>query len=112
MSYEVRAATDVVADGSATRLDGGRFGVCLARVGSRYFALADRCSHQEWYLSDGEVDGDELSVECTKHGSTFSLLDGKPSCLPATRPVAVYAVRLEGDEVVVTVPEGEQNHGR
>ena len=68
------------------------------------YALADRCSHQNWTLSDGEVEPFECTIECTKHGSTFSLKDGYPQCLPATQPVAVYPTRVEGDEVVVTVP--------
>ena len=40
-------------------------------------------------------------MECWKHGSTFSLLDGKPQCLPATQPVRVYSVREEGSDLVV-----------
>jgi 3-phenylpropionate/trans-cinnamate dioxygenase ferredoxin subunit len=32
------------------------------------------------------------------------LKDGHPQCLPATRPVAVYPVRIEGDDVVVSLP--------
>jgi 3-phenylpropionate/trans-cinnamate dioxygenase ferredoxin subunit len=98
---EVRVKAELVPDGAAVRVEGGRHGICLARVGDRYFALTDRCSHQSWPLSDGEVDPAGLTVECTKHGSTFSLVDGEPECLPATRPVAVFPVRLEGDEVVV-----------
>lgn len=104
MSEEIRVKSELVADGSAMRVEGGRHGICLARLGDRFFALTDRCSHQSWPLSDGEVDPARLSVECTKHGSTFSLEDGSPQCLPATRPVTVYPVRVEGDEVVITVP--------
>jgi 3-phenylpropionate/trans-cinnamate dioxygenase ferredoxin subunit len=72
------------------------------RIGDGFYALADRCSHADVRLSEGEVDPDECSVECWKHGSTFNLLDGEPQSLPATRPVAVYEVRLDGDEVVVS----------
>jgi 3-phenylpropionate/trans-cinnamate dioxygenase ferredoxin subunit len=104
MSRELRVPLASLPDGQASRLEGGPFGICLARVGETVYALADRCSHQLWLLSDGEVDASEGSIECTKHGSTFSLKDGYPQCLPATRPVDVYATRVEGDEVVVTVP--------
>lgn len=98
---EVRVKAELVPDGAPVRVEGGRHGICLVRVGERYFALTDRCSHQSWSLSDGEVDTEELSVECTKHGSRFSLVDGAPDCLPATRPVDVYPVHVDGDEVVV-----------
>jgi len=104
MSGEVRVKLSDVPDGAAIRVEGGRYGVCIARLGGDVYALADRCSHQNWSLSDGEVDSFTCTVECTKHGSTFSLKDGSPQCLPATQPVDVYPARVEGDEVVVTVP--------
>ena len=44
---------------------------------------------------------DEREIECPKHGSTFSLCTGEPQTLPATRPVPVYTVRVEGDDVYV-----------
>lgn len=103
MSSEVRARLADVPDGSATRVEGGPYGICIARLGDEIYALADRCSHQNWLLSDGEVEAFGCTIECTKHGSTFSLKDGSPQCLPATQAVEVYPVRVEGDEVVVTV---------
>ena len=47
---------------------------------------------------------DEREIECPKHGSTFSLLDGEPQTLPATRSVPVYEVRVEGDDVMLVTP--------
>ncbi len=104
MTELARIPVSSVPDGKATRIEGGPDGVCLVRLGSSFYAVADRCTHADVRLSEGEVDPDECSVECWKHGSTFSLLDGEPQSLPATRAVAVYAARVEGDEVVVTTP--------
>jgi 3-phenylpropionate/trans-cinnamate dioxygenase ferredoxin subunit len=104
MSEEIRVKLAALRDGVATRVSGGAHGLCVARVGDAVYALADRCSHQEWPLSDGEVLAYECTIECTKHGSTFSLKDGHPRCLPATKPVEVYPVRMEGDDVVVSLP--------
>ena len=103
MSSEVRVKLADVPDGAAVRVEGGPYGVCIARLGDDFYALSDRCSHQSWSLSDGEVEPFACTIECTKHGSTFSLKDGSPQCLPATRPVHVYQVRVDGDDVVVTV---------
>lgn len=86
----------------AIRLEGGPDGICLVRLGDTVYALADRCSHADVRLSEGEVDAEECTVECWKHGSTFSLLDGEPQSLPATQPVAVYSTRVDGDEIVVS----------
>jgi 3-phenylpropionate/trans-cinnamate dioxygenase ferredoxin subunit len=52
-------------------------------------------------LSDGEVDG--CTIECWLHGSTFDLRSGKPLSLPATQPVPVYPVTVEGERVLVDV---------
>jgi 3-phenylpropionate/trans-cinnamate dioxygenase ferredoxin subunit len=101
---QVRVKIADLRDGDAVRAEGGPYGICIARVGEDFYALADRCSHQNWLLSEGEVETFSCSIECTKHGSTFSLKDGSPQCLPATAPVAVYPVTVEGDEVVVDVP--------
>jgi 3-phenylpropionate/trans-cinnamate dioxygenase ferredoxin subunit len=88
----------------ARRLDAGPEGVCLVRIADRYFAVGDRCSHAEVSLSEGDVEADECWIECWKHGSAFSLVDGQPQSLPATEAVPVYPVRVEGDVIVVELP--------
>jgi 3-phenylpropionate/trans-cinnamate dioxygenase ferredoxin subunit len=104
MSTTVRVRRDDVAPGTALRLDATPEGICLVRIGDRFFAIGDRCSHAEVSLSEGEVDTEDCWIECWKHGSAFSLIDGEPMSLPATKAVPVYEVLLEGDEVVVVVP--------
>jgi 3-phenylpropionate/trans-cinnamate dioxygenase ferredoxin component len=99
-----RIAAAKVEPGTAVRLEGGPVGVCLVRIGDRFYAIADRCSHAQVLLSEGEVDEEECSIECWKHGSTFSLLDGQPQSLPATQPVEIYLVDMDGDDVVVSEP--------
>ena len=64
-------------------------------------ALSDICSHGQVSLSDGEVDG--CTIECWLHGSTFDLRTGRPLALPATRPVPVYPLTIDGDRVLVDV---------
>ena len=98
MTELARIAAAKVEPGTATRLEGGPVGVCLVRIGDRFFAIADRCSHAHVLLSEGDVDEEECSIECWKHGSTFSLLDGQPQSLPATQPVAIYQVQMDGDD--------------
>src|SRR3546814_1972142 len=67
------------------------------------YAINDRFSHQKISLSDGEVLCEERQLECWKHGSAFSLVDGEPHALPATKPVAVYQARVVDGEIEVTV---------
>ena len=52
-------------------------------------------------VSEGEVDG--CTLECWLHGSRFDVRTGDPSGPPATIPVAVYPVKIDGDDVFVSV---------
>jgi 3-phenylpropionate/trans-cinnamate dioxygenase ferredoxin subunit len=64
-------------------------------------AIDDTCSHANVSLSEGDVEGAE--VECWLHGSRFDLRSGKPTGLPATTPIAVYPVKIDGGDVFVSV---------
>ena len=92
---------DDLVPGTARRFDVGAHRIALVRIGDDFYAVGDRCSHADFSLSEGEVWPDEREIECWKHGSTFSLETGEPQSLPATRPVPVYAVSVEGDSVWV-----------
>jgi 3-phenylpropionate/trans-cinnamate dioxygenase ferredoxin subunit len=97
-----RIQADKVLPGCAVRLDGGPDGICLVRIGDDFYAISDRCSHADYSLCEGEIDTTDRSIECWKHGSAFSLIDGEPQSLPATQAVPVYSVHREGDDVIVT----------
>jgi 3-phenylpropionate/trans-cinnamate dioxygenase ferredoxin component len=75
--------------------------VCLVRTGGELFALRDVCSHEEVPLSEGEIY--DHTVECWLHGSCFDLRTGKPTGPPATKPVATYEVKIDGDDVLVAL---------
>lgn len=97
----IRIASKELSDGVALRVETGTVGTVIVRVGDEVFALEDRCSHQDVRLSEGEVDSANRTIECWKHGSVFSLLDGLPANPPATQPVPTYPVSVDGGEVVV-----------
>ena len=92
-----------VADGEARRFELGKVAIAVVRLGDDWYAIGDRCTHQDVSLSEGEVLADSLELECWKHGSCFSLVDGQPHALPATKPVPTYTVKIEGDDVFVEV---------
>ena len=91
--------------GSARRFDVDGHRIAVVRVGDDFYAIGDRCSHADVSLSEGDVLADDLEIECWKHGSTFDLRTGEPQSLPATMPVPVYTVRVEGDDVYVDMSE-------
>ncbi|MEU6401938.1 non-heme iron oxygenase ferredoxin subunit [Streptomyces sp. NPDC046985] len=77
--------------------------VCLVRTEGEVFAINDVCSHANVSLAEGEVD--DCHIECWLHGSSFDLRSGKPDSPPATRPVPVYPVQIEGDDVLVSLSQ-------
>ena len=88
----------------AHRVEVGGCPVALVRLGDTVHAIGDTCSHAEVSLAEGIVDTDECALECWKHGSLFSLESGEALTMPATRPVPVYVVRVDGDDVFVALP--------
>ena len=102
---------DELDDGEARRFDVEASGlvhrVAVIRLGDDLYALGDTCSHADYSLAEGEVDAEEGTIECWKHGSLFSLETGEAETLPATRPVPVYDVGVEDGQVWLEVGPSE-----
>jgi len=104
-------ALDDITEGEAHRVEvEGLPPLVLVRIDDVVYALGDRCTHQDVSLSEGEVDPDERTIECWKHGSAFSLVTGEPSSLPATRPTPVFDVDVRDGDVFVEVTLSEDAH--
>lgn len=93
-----------VASGSARRFDVDGVRLCIVHIGDDWYVVGDRCSHANYSLAEGDVWAEEREIECPKHGSTFDLATGEAQSLPATQPVPVYPVRIDGADVVVSLP--------
>jgi 3-phenylpropionate/trans-cinnamate dioxygenase ferredoxin subunit len=105
MSPAVRVCeTKDVPPGEARRFSlDGRL-VAVVNLGEEGFRALDAiCSHAHYFLDEGQVDADFETIECPKHGSTFDLNSGKPRTLPATQPVDVFPVTIDGDDVTIEV---------
>jgi 3-phenylpropionate/trans-cinnamate dioxygenase ferredoxin subunit len=99
--YVTVARVGDLAPGEMTYVEVGDEPVCLINLDGEFYAISDVCTHEEAYLTEGDFDPDELEVECPLHGSCFNVATGDVRILPATRPVASYAVKIEGDEVLI-----------
>lgn len=106
MSERIRVcALDDLEVDSAQRFDVDGHRMAVVRIGDDVYAIGDRCSHADYSLAEGEIDVDDCTIECWKHGSAFSLTSGQPETLPATRAVPVYDVAIVDGDVVVTPQE-------
>ncbi|MDR7364481.1 non-heme iron oxygenase ferredoxin subunit [Nocardioides marmoribigeumensis] len=101
MTFERVCALSELTEDEPRRVELDDVDVALIRTCGEVFAIFDECSHASIPLSEGEVD--DCHVECWLHGSRFDLRTGKPDVLPATEPVPVYPVRIDGDDVLVDV---------
>ncbi len=101
MSFERACALVDVPEDEALAVTLGAQDVAVARHGDEVFAVEDVCSHANVPLSEGEVE--DCTVECWLHGSRFDLRTGKPTGLPATEPVATFAVEVRGGDVYVDI---------
>jgi 3-phenylpropionate/trans-cinnamate dioxygenase ferredoxin subunit len=95
---------DDLVSGQARRFDVAGLRIALVRTEDEFHAVADRCSHEDYSLAEGEVWVEEREIECPRHGSTFDLMTGKPCSLPATHAVAVYEVEVVDGAVSVVLP--------
>ncbi|HEY5970468.1 MAG TPA: non-heme iron oxygenase ferredoxin subunit [Pseudoxanthomonas sp.] len=69
--------------------------ILVFNYGGHYYALEDRCSHEDFELSAGDFDADEATIECVLHGARFDIRDGRPLCAPAYTAVPKFPIKLE-----------------
>ena len=82
-------------------VDGSR--VALYRLANEVFATAGICTHAMALLSDGFVE--DGKIECPLHQSQFDIRSGKALCAPATEDLRTYAVKLDGDEILIDMEQ-------
>jgi nitrite reductase/ring-hydroxylating ferredoxin subunit len=80
----------------------GKRHVAVFRSEGKVFVTSNICSHEHESLADGWLDG--TVIECPRHGAQFSIVSGEALSLPATEPIDVFAVTLEGDDIFVDLP--------
>ena len=77
--------------------------IAVYRIDGAYHAIEDVCTHDGGPLAEGELDGQE--VICPRHGARFDVTTGAATCMPAIAPVESYPVRVEGDDLLVGLPD-------
>ncbi|MFM7463362.1 MAG: Rieske (2Fe-2S) protein [Actinomycetota bacterium] len=86
-----------LAENRAVKVELDGADICVVRQGSEVFAIADVCSHAEASLSEGDVTTGR--IECWLHGAEFDLRTGEAITPPASAPLEIYSVSIEGDTV-------------
>lgn len=104
MSLHDLGSLEEFGEATARSLLVGDLSLVAVRLGERVYVLDDRCSHEDFPLSEGEIDAETCEIECARHGALFRLDDGAPVSFPATRPVHTYDVVVRDGRVEVELP--------
>ncbi len=86
-------------NGTVVELSGAR--IAIFNVEGTFYAMDDTCTHAGGPLSEGELDG--TVVTCPWHGATFEVKTGGVLGPPAANGLRSYEVKVEGDDVLVSV---------
>ena len=105
MEHEV-APVDELPPGTMRIVPAGSRLVGVFNCDGSYYAIEDRCSHDDGPLAEGDWDPEACVVVCPRHGSRFDLQTGIPMTLPAFERVETFPVSVRDGTVYVEVAEG------
>lgn len=80
----------------------GDTSVVLLHMGGQYFAIADKCSHDDGPVGDGEVE--DCEIICPRHGARFDLTSGKATKMPAVEDIPAFPVQIKDGKILVGFP--------
>lgn len=96
------ARVDEIAPGERIFVEvGSGLYLVIFNVEGQFYAIEDRCTHDDGPLGDGDLDG--YAVECPRHGARFDIRDGKVLSMPAIRPVPSFPLTVEGDRIYAEI---------
>jgi nitrite reductase (NADH) small subunit/3-phenylpropionate/trans-cinnamate dioxygenase ferredoxin subunit len=101
MSFVKVVTVSEVPPGKAKQAKVGDKTLAIFNVNGAFYAIDDTCPHRGAPLSDGELEGHE--VTCPWHAAVFDVTTGAHLSPPARSDVACYKVQVVGDEVQVDV---------
>ena len=104
IEFHVVAKTSDIDEGEATQVLIGKREIAVYNLDGEFYATDDICTHAYASLADGYIEG-EL-IECPLHGGCFEIKTGKATTPPVTDDLKTYAVKIEGDDILVGVPAG------
>jgi 3-phenylpropionate/trans-cinnamate dioxygenase ferredoxin subunit len=94
---------DELPPGEKRLIELGELEIGVFNCNGTLYAIEDRCSHDDGELVEGELDADECTIECPRHGSRFDLRTGNPVNLPAYVPIDTFPVTVADGVIRVEV---------
>lgn len=104
------ASASSLADGEMRQVTAGETDVLLSRVDGRFHACTAFCTHYGAPLATGVLSG--TTVVCPWHHAVFDVASGARDEPPALDSLRTFEVRVDGDDVLVRVPDDADEHGK
>src|SRR5262245_50111373 len=102
MTRHVLGSADTyLKSGEMKRLDLDGNAVVIARTEDGYHAFQANCTHYGGDLDQGLLNGH--TIMCPLHHACFDIRTGRHTEPPALNDLPVYAVSIDGNQVVVTL---------
>ena len=104
MNKFIKVATlDQIPVGGSHLVEIEEYRIALFNLAGELFALEDLCTHDGGPLVEGEVlNGCE--IQCPRHGARFDIRSGAAISFPAFEATNSYAVRIQGNDVLIESP--------
>ena len=104
--HQLGKAETLLQEGQMQRIELEGKSILLARVAGTYYALGGKCTHYGAPLDEGVLKGTTLI--CPWHHACFDVRSGLRLEPPALNNLPRYPTRIEGGEVMVTLPHDNQ----
>ncbi|PJZ86612.1 Rieske (2Fe-2S) protein [Leptospira harrisiae] len=99
MAFKKIISVSEVTEGSLVVVKTRHFNVVLTKVEGEYFAFEDSCTHDGEEISCGKLEG--CVITCPRHFAKFDVRTGNVLALPATEPLVIFPVRVNGTDLEV-----------
>lgn len=100
-SFKVGETTELC-EGETLRVEAGGFVLAVVKASGEFYAFQEFCTHRYGPLSEGILCGFE--IECPWHRSRFDVRSGEVTQGPAAVSLKTFPVRVEGTDIIVSVP--------
>lgn len=97
--YKTVASVSEVPPGERIVVEIGRRWIAIFNVDGQYYAIEDRCTHDDGPLAEGDLH--ECIIECPRHGASFDIRTGKVLSAPALIDVPAFVVRVTDGEIQI-----------
>ena len=99
-SFVKVARRDDIPEGTGKTVEAAGKPIALFNAAGRFYAIHNTCLHRQGPLGEGELDG--TTVTCPWHGWQYDVTTGV-NLDDKSRKVACFAVKIEGDDIMVEV---------